>query len=144
MLQNRGKSFTLNREHPNRLEPSKRPMHTIIPAMVFNKDKLFMSYGVMGGDYQPMGHADVLSCVLDHGLNFQTSLDKPRFLPIDQRVEVEESISKDIIEALISKNHKISSVQHPHGGGQIISIDWKEGKLIGASDPRKDGLAIGF
>ena len=144
LLQNRGKSFTLNRDHPNCLEPSKRPMHTIIPAMVFNKDKLFMSYGVMGGDYQPMGHADVLSCVLDHGLNFQTSLDKPRFLPIDQRVEVEESISRDIIEALISKNHKISSVQHPHGGGQIISIDWKEGKLIGASDPRKDGLAIGF
>ena len=144
LLQNRGKSFTLDKDHPNHLEPSKRPMHTIIPAMVFNKNKLFMSYGVMGGDYQPMGHADVLSCVLDHRLNFQTSLDKPRFLPINQNVEVEESISRDIIDSLISKNHNIIKTEHPHGGGQIVSIDWKEGKLIGASDPRKDGIALGY
>ena len=103
-----------------------------------------MSYGVMGGDYQPMGHADVLSCVLDHKLNFQTSLDKPRFLPINQNVEVEESFSRDTIDALISKNHNIIKTEHPHGGGQIVSIDWKEGKLIGASDPRKDGIALGY
>ena len=112
--------------------------------MVFNKDKLFMSYGVMGGDYQPMGHADVLSCVLDHSLNFQSSLDKPRFLPINQNVEVEESVSSKIIKNLRSKNHNIIKTEHPHGGGQIVSIDWKEGKLIGASDPRKDGIALGY
>ncbi len=144
LLQNRGKSFTLDEDHPNHLGPSKRPMHTIIPAMVFNKDKLFMSYGVMGGDYQPMGHADVISCVLDHSLNFQSSLDKPRFLPINQNVEVEEGISSEIIKNLTSKNHNIIKTEHPHGGGQIVSIDWKEGKLIGASDPRKDGIALGY
>ena len=103
-----------------------------------------MSYGVMGGDYQPMGHADVLSCVLDHSLNFQSSLDKPRFLPINQNVEVEEGISFEIIKNLRSKNHNIIKTKHPHGGGQIVSIDWKEGKLIGASDPRKDGIALGY
>ena len=55
--------------------------------------------------------------------------DKPRFLPFNQNVEVEESISRDIIDALISKNHNIIKTEYPHGGGQIISIDWKEGKL---------------
>tara|TARA_Y100001970_G_scaffold293893_1_gene444354 strand:- start:3205 stop:4788 length:1584 start_codon:yes stop_codon:yes gene_type:complete len=144
LLQNRGKSFTLDENHPNHLGPSKRPMHTIIPAMVFNKEKLFMSFGVMGGDYQPMGHVDVLSCILDHGLNFQSALDKPRFLPINQNVEVEEGVSAEIINNLKSKNHNILKTKYPHGGGQIISIDWNEGKLIGASDPRKDGIALGY
>ena len=94
LLQNRGKSFSFLNDHPNCLGPSKRPMHTIIPGMVFEKDKLFMSYGVMGGDYQPMGHSDVLSCILDHNLSFQGALDKPRFLPINNIVETEEGISK--------------------------------------------------
>ena len=119
-------------------------MHTIIPGMVFRDDKLFMSYGVMGGDYQPMGHSDVLSCVTDHNLNFQQSLDKPRFLPINDRVEVEESLSSKIVNKLKSKGHDVKTSKHPHGGGQIVSIDWKEGKLIGASDPRKDGIALGY
>ena len=113
LLQNRGKSFTLDEDHPNHLGPSKRPMHTIIPAMVFNKDKLFMSYGVMGGDYQPMGHADVLSCVLDHSLNFQSSLDKPRFLPINQNVEVEESISSEIIKSINIKKSQYHKDRTP-------------------------------
>ncbi len=144
LLQNRGKSFSLDINHPNSLEPSKRPMHTIIPGMVFNKNKLFMSFGVMGGDYQPMGHADVISCILDHNIGFQAALDKPRFLPINNIVEIEEGISKDVQKKLELKGHKLKKALHPHGGGQIISIDWKEGRLSGASDPRKDGLAIGY
>ncbi len=144
LLQNRGKSFNLIKGHPNCLQPSKRPMHTIIPGMVFRDDKLFMSYGVMGGDYQPIGHSDVLSCVIDHNLNFQKSLDKPRFLPINDTIEVERSLSSKIVNKLKSKGHDVKTSQYPHGGGQIVSIDWKEGKLIGASDPRKDGIALGY
>ncbi|MFL2815075.1 MAG: gamma-glutamyltransferase [Candidatus Puniceispirillales bacterium] len=144
LLQNRGKSFNLIKDHPNCLGPSKRPMHTIIPGMVFEKNKLFMSYGVMGGDYQPMGHSDVLSSILDHNLSFQEALDKPRFLPINNIVEVEEGISKYLENKLIQKGHTISRATHPHGGGQIISIDHKKGRLTGASDPRKDGIALGY
>ena len=144
LLQNRGKSFSLIKDHPNCLGPSKRPMHTIIPGMVFEKNKLFMSYGVMGGDYQPMGHSDVLSCILDHNLSFQGALDKPRFLPINNIVETEEGISKYLENKLRQKGHTISKATHPHGGGQIISIDHKTGRLTGASDPRKDGIALGY
>ena len=144
LLQNRGKSFNLLSKHPNSLEPSKRPMHTIIPAMVYEKEKLFMSFGVMGGDYQPMGHSDVLSSILDHNLSFQNALDKPRFFPINNIVETEEGLSKYIEDKLVLKGHIISKATHPHGGGQIISIDHKEGKLTGASDPRKDGIALGY
>jgi len=144
LLQNRGKSFSLLKDHPNSLGPSKRPMHTIIPGMVFEKDKLFMTFGVMGGDYQPMGHSDVLSSILDHNLTFQNALDKPRFLPINNIVETEEGISKYLENKLRQKGHTISKATHPHGGGQIISIDHKIGKLTGASDPRKDGIALGY
>ena len=144
LLQNRGKSFNLSNNHPNSLQPSKRPMHTIIPAMVYEKDKLFMSFGVMGGDYQPMGHADVVSSILDHKLSFQEALDKPRFLAINNIVETEKGISKYLEDNLRQKGHKISKTTHPHGGGQIVSIDHKTGKLTGASDPRKDGIAIGY
>ena len=144
LLQNRGKSFSLIKDHPNCLGPTKRPMHTIIPGMVFEKNKLFMSYGVMGGDYQPMGHSDVLSCILDHNLSFQGALDKPRFLPINNIVETEEGISKNLENKLRQKGHTISKATHPHGGGQIISIDHKTGRLTGASDPRKDGIALGY
>ena len=119
-------------------------MHTIIPGMVFEKNKLFMSYGVMGGDYQPMGHADVLSCILDHSLSFQGALDKPRFLPINNIVETEEGVSKHLENKLRQKGHIISKATHPHGGGQIISIDHNLGRLTGASDPRKDGIALGY
>jgi gamma-glutamyltranspeptidase/glutathione hydrolase len=71
-------------------------------------------------------------------------LDKPRFLPINDRVEVEESLSSKIVNNLKSKGHDVKTSKNPHGGGQIVSIDWKEGKLIGASDPRKDGIALGY
>ena len=103
-----------------------------------------MSYGVMGGDYQPMGHSDILSSILDHNLLFQEALDKPRFLPINNNVVVEESISKYLEDKLIQKGHTIIRATHPHGGGQIISIDHEKGKLTGASDPRKDGVALGY
>jgi len=144
LLQNRGKSFSLDINHPNCLEPSKRPMHTIIPGMVFNNSKLLMSYGVMGGDYQPMGHADVTSCILDHNISLQAALDKPRYLPINNVVEIEEGISRDLQRALKLKGHNLKNAIHPHGGGQIISIDWEKGMLSGASDPRKDGIALGY
>jgi gamma-glutamyltranspeptidase/glutathione hydrolase len=98
----------------------------------------------MGGDYQPMGHTDVLSSILDHNLSFQSALDKPRFLPINNIVETEESISTYLEDKLRQKGHTISKALHPHGGGQIISIDHKTGRLTGASDPRKDGIALGY
>ena len=120
-------------------------MHTIIPGMVYNSDnRPLLSYGVMGGDYQPIGHAHVLSNIIDHGLNVQEALDAPRFMPYDTYVDIETGINPSSIDKLGLWGHDIRFSTHPLGGGQAISINWSEGTLSGGSDPRKDGLAIGY
>ena len=144
LLQNRGKSFNLNLNHPNCIGPSKRPMHTIIPGMVSKQDRILLSYGVMGGDYQPMGHVHFLSNILDHDLNIQESLDSPRFMAFNNHVEVEKSMSNKMINSLRNLGHNISYSETPLGGGQAISINWQEGVLSAGSDPRKDGCALGY
>ena len=144
MLQNRGKSFNLNQNHPNCIGSSKRPMHTIIPGMMGDESKINLSFGVMGGDYQPIGHSHLLSGIIDHDLNIQETLDAPRFLPINNQVDVESSLSDEVVSKLSSWGHNIKLSPYPLGGGQAISIDWGKGILSGGSDPRKDGCAIGY
>lgn len=144
MLQNRGAGFVVQRGHPNCVAPKKRPMHTIIPAMVTKSDEAVMPFGVMGGHYQPMGQSWFLSNLLEYGLDIQQALDLPRLFPYGGKLEVERGIPAAAVEALAAMGHHPVPVDRPHGGGQAIWIDRKRGVLIGGSEPRKDGLALGF
>jgi gamma-glutamyltranspeptidase / glutathione hydrolase len=143
-LQNRGAGFSLELGHFNQLEPFKRPMHTIIPSMVYKDDKPVLCFGVMGGQYQAMGQAYVLSNWIDYGMDIQESLDAARFFLYDGELAVEPPISNDVRDNLKSRGHNVIDSDGPHGGGQAIVIDWEKGTLQGGSDPRKDGMAAGF
>ena len=143
-LQNRGKSFTTQITHPNCIAPSKRPLHTIIPAMVKKDGKIDMSFGVMGGDFQPMGHVNVVMNRYIYGMDPQESLDFPRLFPQSQSVLVESTVPATVIAGLKAKGHRIVAAGEPLGGGQAIAIDLNRGVLIGGSDHRKDGFALGY
>jgi gamma-glutamyltranspeptidase/glutathione hydrolase len=144
MLQNRGFSFNLNRGHANCIAPNKRPMHTIIPGMVMKNGEAVMPYGVMGGHFQPMGQTLFLSNYFDYGLDIQESIDLARIFPRLGRVQAEHGIPTHVIDSLSRMGHGIDIVDKPHGGGQAIWIDRKRGVLVGGSDPRKDGMALGY
>jgi len=148
VLQNRGSSFSLDPAHPNRLEPGKRPMHTIIPGMVFKDGRFLMAYGVMGGDMQPQGHVQFLVNLLDFKMNPQEALDAPRFRHLEGRtVYLEEGITGAAAAGLTAKGHLVDRGPYPInqvGGGQAILLDEAEGVLLGGSDRRKDGCAVGF
>jgi gamma-glutamyltranspeptidase/glutathione hydrolase len=144
-LQNRGACFTLEEGHPNEIGPSKRPLHTIIPAMAYRDGKPAVSFGVMGGSYQPMGHAHVFSNLVDHGMDPQAAIDHPRlFWGADGVLEAETGFGPELREALRSMGHEVRPAVSPLGGGQMIVIDRQTGFLVGGSDPRKDGLALGW
>jgi gamma-glutamyltranspeptidase/glutathione hydrolase len=148
ILHNRGSSFSLDPKEFNRLEPHKRPMHTIIPGMVFKDGQFLMSFGVMGGDMQPQGHVQFLVNLIDFGMNLQEAVDAPRVRHLkDMEVYVEEGISEKTITALARKGHRIltgSPAVNQVGGGQAIYWDHEQDILLGASDRRKDGCAIGY
>ncbi|MDP3895414.1 MAG: gamma-glutamyltransferase family protein [Mesorhizobium sp.] len=144
-LQNRGACFSLVEGHPNEIGPGKRPMHTIIPAMAMKDGKPFAAFGVMGGDYQPMGHAHVFSNVVDHGMDPQAAIDHARlFWGEDGVLEAEAGIGTDVRLGLAARGHQLRDAERPHGGGQMIVIDQANGFLVGGSDGRKDGLALGW
>jgi gamma-glutamyltranspeptidase/glutathione hydrolase len=150
-LQNRGHNFDLDPAHPNALAPGKRPYHTIIPAMATrtSDDSLFASFGVMGGFMQPQGHVQVLTAMVDSGLDPQSALDLPRFCIEDGTsggmVALEEGISVEAITDLEARGHLVQKVsgweRAMFGRGQIILRDPDTGVLTGGSDPRADGCA---
>ena len=144
MLQNRAAGFVIEEGHFNCIAPGKRPMHTIIPAMVYRGDQPILCFGVMGGQYQAMGHSYVLSNWLDFGMDLQEAIDAPRFLPYDGVLTVERPIPESTREALRQKGHTVAETDVPFGGGQAIYIDSESGVLTAASDPRKDGCAMGY
>jgi gamma-glutamyltranspeptidase/glutathione hydrolase len=143
-LHNRGFGFTLERGHPNAIAPGKRPMHTIIPGMAMRDGAPVMPFGVMGGHFQPMGQTLLLTNLLEYGLDLQQSIDLARVFPYAGKVEVERSLPASVAEALTAKGHLLTVLDRPQGGGQAIWIDRKRGVLIGASEPRKDGMALGY
>jgi gamma-glutamyltranspeptidase/glutathione hydrolase len=153
-LQNRGHNFSLDPAHPNRLEPRKRPYHTIIPAMATRvKDgSLYASLGVMGGFMQPQGHVQVLLNLVVDGLDPQAALDRPRLCIEDGaaggQVALETGIPVEVMADLAAMGHPVRPVSgHERalfGRGQIITRDPGSGVLCGGSDPRADGCAIGF
>jgi gamma-glutamyltranspeptidase/glutathione hydrolase len=143
-LQNRGKGFTTKLGHPNCIAPSKRPLHTLIPAMAKKNGKIDMSFGVMGGDFQPMGQVNVVVNRYIYGMDPQEALDFPRLFPQGENVLVEGTVPAPIIAGLKAKGHRIVPAGEPLGGGQAIVIDHTQGLLIGGSDHRKDGFALGY
>jgi gamma-glutamyltranspeptidase/glutathione hydrolase len=144
MLHNRGKSFRLERGHPNCIAPRKRPMHTIMPGMLFRDGRAVMPYGVMGGHFQPMGQTLFLTNMLEYGLDIQEALDLTRVFSIGGKLEIERGLPASVRDVLARRGHEISLIDKPHGGGQAIFIDRARGVLVGGSDPRKDGLAMGY
>lgn len=144
ILQNRGSSFRVIENHPNAIGSSKRPMHTIIPGMVMKEGALEASFGVMGGPYQACGHAHVLSNMFDFGMDPQEALDMPRAFFAGHTTTVERSLPAATLEGLAQRGHDITVPLGPIGGAQCIRVDHQRGILIGASDPRKDGCALGY
>jgi gamma-glutamyltranspeptidase/glutathione hydrolase len=144
LLNNRGSCFTLAPDHPNTFGPNKRPMHTIIPAMAMKDGRCDMSFGVMGADYQPMGHVQIITNMLDYGMDVQQAIDCPRFFFEGEQTVVERATRPATIEGLKARGHNVVTAPAPWGGGQTIKIDWQRGVLIAGSEPRKDGCAIGY
>jgi gamma-glutamyltranspeptidase/glutathione hydrolase len=144
VLHNRGSGFTTVDGHPNRLAPHKRPMHTLVPAMAFRDGAPWLSFGVMGGDMQPQGHVQVLLNLVDFGMNIQEAGEAPRFRHSMAGVALESAIAPETRFALTQRGHRLISGVDVFGGFQGILIDPRTRVLMGGSDPRKDGLAIGY
>lgn len=144
LLHNRGLGFRLQRGHPNCIAPNKRPLHTIIPGMVMKDGAPLVAYGVMGAHFQPMGQTLFLTNHFDYGLDLQEAIDLPRIFTYDGKVEAERGVPAGVLDQLARLGHDVARIDVPHGGGQAVFIDRARGVLIGASDPRKDGLALGY
>jgi gamma-glutamyltranspeptidase/glutathione hydrolase len=155
-LQNRGALFALDPEHLNTLEPHKRPFQTMIPAFVTKEGRPHLSFGVMGGDMQPQGHVQVLSNLIDFGMNVQQAGDAARVRHFGSdtptggtmtdggTVAIESGIGDGAIEGLRRRGHRLVREVGSFGGYQAILIDWENGVLHAGTDPRKDGCAMGY
>ena len=146
-LQNRGANFTLEEGHPNQAAPGRRPYHTIIPGFITRDGEAWSSFGVMGGFMQPQGHLQVGVNLVDFGMDPQTALDAPRFNWQKDRLFALEPQVADYVRAdLAGRGHAFLPKGQPmhYGGGQVIVRDPDSGVLIGGSEPRNDGMAVGF
>lgn len=143
LMHNRGAGFTLEPGHPNEAGPGKRPLHTIIPAMLRQNSRIILPFGVMGGQYQAAGHARFLTNMLDYGMDAQAALDAPRLFNELGKLRVEPSYGAAVRQGLSDLGHDVIDPPTPIGGGQAIRRH-ESGVLEGASDPRKDGCAIGY
>jgi gamma-glutamyltranspeptidase/glutathione hydrolase len=155
-LQNRGNLFALDDQHPNRLQPHKRPFHTIIPAFVTRDGQPWLSFGVMGGDMQPQGHVQVLLNMIDFGMDVQAAGAAPRVQHFGSssptgrtmqdggEVQLERGFPAGTEAALQSRGHRMLTSGGAFGGYQAIRFDRQSGTLVGGSDPRKDGYAKGY
>ncbi|MBC8117564.1 MAG: gamma-glutamyltransferase, partial [Candidatus Saccharimonas sp.] len=156
-IQNRGQLFSLDDHHLNRFEPHKRPFHTIIPAMVTKDGQPWFCFGVMGGDMQPQGHVQVLINMIDFGMNPQMAGDASRLRhggsatptslpqePDGGTVFLESGFPPETLSKLEALGHKLGKATGSFGGYQGILIDHEHGTLHGATDPRKDGAAVGY
>jgi gamma-glutamyltranspeptidase/glutathione hydrolase len=144
LMQNRGLCFAFTPDLPNSFAPNTRPAHTIMPGLATRDGRPEICFGVMGEHYQPMGQTWVLTNVLEYGMDIQAAIDFPRVCPHLGEVEIERGVSPAMREKLAALGHTLTEVARPLGGGQAIMIDRERGVLIGGSDPRKDGAALGY
>jgi gamma-glutamyltranspeptidase / glutathione hydrolase len=144
LLQNRGTGFRVERGHPNAIGPRKRPLHTIIPGMLCRDGRAVMPFGVMGGQFQSAGHAHILSQMLDRGDDPQQASDRPRTFNVEGALSLETTIEPSVREELERRGHRTNWAPDPLGGCQAIFIDEARGVLLGGSDHRKDGMALGY
>ena len=143
-LHNRANLFTLAAGHPNQIAPGKRPFHTLIPAMIVKDGAPWVSFGVMGGDMQAQGHAQVIANLIDFGMNIQEAGEAPRFRDSGNGLALESPFSADARSGLTSRGHQLIQSKGVWGGFQGILIDPKTRVLHAGSDPRKDGMAAGW
>ena len=156
-LQDRGQLFDLEGGHPNSYAPHKRPFHTIIPAFVTKEGKPFMSFGVMGGSYQPLGHVSILLNMIDFGMNPQEAGDAPRIdhqgssEPTGEKtkdsgqITLESGFPFETIRTLMGMGHRIGwAAPGSYGGYQCIQFDAAQKVYHGATESRKDGQASGY
>ncbi|MCP9235150.1 gamma-glutamyltransferase [Lewinella sp. JB7] len=155
MLQDRGELFSLTPGQANTYAPAKRPFHTIIPAFISKDGQPWVSFGVMGGDFQPQGHAQIVMNLIDYGMNLQEAGDAPRWdhtggssptgdLRNEGQVRVESGIPYETIRGLLDRGHEVGFTRGSYGGYQAILRDLENGVLHGASESRKDGQAAGY
>ena len=156
MLQDRGELFSLEEGFNNTYEPGKRPFHTIIPAFITKDGAPLMSFGVMGGDFQPQGHAQIVMNMVDYDMNVQEAGDAPRWdhsggsSPVTGpstdkgEVHVESGIPYETVRGLMGRGHKVGFARGIYGGYQAIYRDPETGFYHGASESRKDGQAVGY
>lgn len=149
LLQNRGHGFVTTEGHPNEIGSMKRPLHTIIPALVTKDGRVSHALGVVGGHYQAWGQAHLITNIVDYGMDIQSALDAPRVYHNGRHVEIERGFDAVVAKALAVRGHDV--VSHagnagswPLGGGQVVEIDSGRGALIGGADPRLDGCALGY
>ncbi|MGE3067191.1 MAG: gamma-glutamyltransferase [Hyphomicrobiaceae bacterium] len=144
VFHNRAQGFMLDPAHPNAIAPRKRPLHTLIPAIALQDGEPALSFGVMGAAFQPMGHVYLVSNLVDYGLDVQEAVDLPRVFFEGGDLSLEESVPAGTESGLRALGHSTVRRPDPWGGAQAILIDRGKGILVGASDPRKDGMAIGY
>ena len=157
MFQDRGEMYSLNEGENNTYAPGKRPFHTIIPAFMTKDGQPIMSFGVMGGAYQPMGHTQIVMNVVDFGMNVQEAGDFPRINhegsseptgeimePTGGTITLESGYPYEIIRELLQKGHQVGFMNGIYGGYQCIRYDPIRKVYFGGTESRKDGQAAGY
>ena len=148
VLHNRAGLFSLDASHPNALAPGKRPYHTIIPGLATKDGELLYCYGMMGAFMQPQGHLQLISNMVDHGMDPQEAINALRFMVGNDQALVEEGIDPDTARELQQRGHKLGLMAGRSrvsiGGAQVIARDHRTGVLQGGTEPRKDGAVVGW
>jgi len=148
VLHNRASLFSLDRNHANALAPYKRPYNTIIPGMATIGNELHLCYGMMGAFMQPQGHLQLISNMVDHGMDPQQAINALRFMVGNENVILEEGVDPAVARDLQSRGHNVGQITGYNrvsiGGAQVIQRDPDTGVLRGGSEPRKDGAAVGY
>jgi gamma-glutamyltranspeptidase/glutathione hydrolase len=144
LFHNRASSFVLENGHPNCIAGRKRPMHTIIPAIVAKDGNAVMPFGVTGAHFQPFGQVQILTNVIDYGMPIQAAIDHPRIFARGEIFEIERAVPENVVTGLQKLGHRVTRPENPLGTAQAIWIDRGTGVLHGGADGRRDGLALGY